>query len=147
MALRGTRPLLRGWLILNRGGGGWGSEGGLVGWSGFPLILAPSGGVSYFGWVGGWVGVVHGLRHIVTHGGAATLYKPVLLFTFFMATKNVNVGCSSGITPAQAQEAPVASHFIASQEKQGQGEGCNEQAIWDWGSLSLGAMLTLDQAL
>ena len=56
----GYRPLLSGWLILYRGGGGvGGSEAGWVGLSGFSLILGkmhipPQGGVSAF--LGGWVG-------------------------------------------------------------------------------------------
>ena len=34
---------------------------------------------------------------------------------------------------SRAPEAPEASHIVASEQEQGQGEGCNEQVIWDWG--------------
>ena len=39
------------------------------------------------------MGVVHGLRHIVTHGVAGTLCRPVLLYNFVMATKECECEC------------------------------------------------------
>ena len=45
----------------------------------------PQRGVSAL--LGRWVGVVHGLRHTVTHGGAATLRRPVLLYNFVLAKR------------------------------------------------------------
>ena len=69
------------WVADTMRGGGGGEDlrvGRWLGLSGCPLILgivqvSPSGGGGgcQLFWVGGWVGVFHGLRHIVTHGVAA----------------------------------------------------------------------------
>ena len=67
-----------------------------MGLFGFPLFLGnvqvPSQRAGVSAPLGGWVGVVHGPRHIVAHGGPATLCRPVLLSNLVMAAKECECG-------------------------------------------------------